>query len=228
METENNANSSGRSKIVLVFAMFCAAIMIFMLQAVTYTDEPKEYLANNYYDSSHGVDVNQRALYSAYHSASAYEANACNTQMTMASNPTYAGNYIWIVDGGSITRGQYSPVDGYDYYELYEDGELIIAPGQLTFINANTVEYEQGVISIRAYLGADRIIQWDRVESWWCHMGKDDTRVHTMRIGAGGSYPTCIEMTVIGEAREDTIVTFYKLNSNGDYDVVTIDEFFYE
>ena len=217
--------SNSKMKLVLVFIACCLLCLLYYTKHVN--NEPKTYAQGNFYESNNSLDVNSQALYEQMVGNSVLEENACSKTMTSASNPLRCNKFTWIVDGQTKTREELVKADDQDYYLLYEDGDYIVAPVQLTFINSNIKTYIDGEISIRAYAGTKYIIHWDDVDAWWCHMDKTKNQ-HTTKIGAGGKFPVCVEGMIIGKAKSTTRVTIYKVNDAGVAEVCDLAEFFYE
>lgn len=218
MLLDNKLNS--RSKL-----MIGAAVVSFMFLAIlaimNYTPvNDKVFGTDNFYIGNYGSKVDPKEQYDLMYKNVIASAVGCFTTMTPASSPMIAGNNVWLVDGATIEsledlKGM--SVDGdlsvIKPYKL--DGQKIISPVELTFINSNVVQHNKDSISITAYAGTSHIIEFNNIKSWWCHAGKQDPTKHTEVVGAGGINPKCVAGYVIGEATEETTVNFYEVDGDG-------------
>lgn len=216
MEQNNN---KGRPKIIL--AIIVIGILVGL---VIYNYRPpmeKQFGVTNFYEPVEGDHLDPKRMYRDMNPGADWSEYYCNTTMSFATNPGMAGNYFWIKEGEFIKSEadlQQYYVDGEDsQLKPYSDGDMIIAPNTLTFLNKNvrTAGDLEEDISIMASIGASYVIIWSNVECWWCHIGKSNSHKHTAVVGAGGINEVCTEGYIIGQAKSDTIVSLYKRGADG-------------
>lgn len=211
-------DSQGRPKIVLA-----VVVIGILIGLVIYNYRPpmdKQFGVKNFYEPTEGSHLDPKRMYNALNPNADWSEYYCNTTMSYAKSPGRIGNYFWIKNGENIDSvdmlGNYL-LDG-DASKLipYQDGDFIVAPSTLTFLNKNVKNAGDlsEEVNIMAGIGTEYIIIWSNVDCWWCHIGKDNKERHTVVVGAGGLNEVCTEGYVIGQAKSDTIVSLYKRNGN--------------
>lgn len=206
-------------------ALIGAAVVAFFVlgcfAAAEYAPEGSKIFGfENYYEGVVGEGADPKEVYSAIYKNTAVMSSKCKTVMMEAEHPTRVGVYTWIADGitvSGIEDLEALAIDPEDLSALkpFTGAQNIVAPAELKFVNANTVQYAADTISIHANIGTEYRIVFDNVASWWCHMGKADPTKHTDVIGSGGIFSRCAAGYVIGQANSDTVVSLYKVEDGG-------------
>ncbi len=220
MENKNEKSYlNTRGKLALTGAIISFLVLIILgAFNYNYTKTDKQFGLKSFYTGTYGKDIDPKAQYNTIYKNTIATVNGCFTKMKQASNPMRTGEYVWIVDGQVIEDKSYFEqvaVDG-NLTEIkpYMEGQKIISPSDLIFLNANTIQDKLDSINIRVQIGSRYIIEFENVKSWWCHIGKENPNKHTQVVGAGGIYVKCTAGYIIGEAKEDTIVKLYFLDEN--------------
>lgn len=213
---DENDESSKRSTLLVSLAIVSFIALVLFGASQYYPQDSKVYGVSNYYKPVKSTsNVDQHELYNQIHKNVISSAMACQRTIQSCTSTNMINGYCWIGDKSVLPENKDALnnmlVSG--ALKPYSEGENIISPGQLTFRNANTTEYDDGKIRIEAYIGQDYVIRWEDVESWWCHIGKEDPTKHTEQVGLGGLYPTCAGGYIIGRAKAETIVHLYKVES---------------
>lgn len=191
-------------------------IVLIIFSAFEYSlGNNKVFGLENYYSGRIGSEANPKEIYNTIYKNTIMTSSSCITKMTKATRPMSVSGFTWIVDGQSIYSKE-------DLEAITVNGNLtclqpykgntskkIVAPADLTFINANTMQYSEDKITIRAYLGEDYIIEFEDIAAWWCHIGKENPTQHTEVIGCGGLQARCTSEYIIGEAKDNTTVYLY-------------------
>lgn len=208
----------------LLISLAAASFIVLLLFAVLgySVKNDKVFGLENYYSGIIGSEMNPREVYNTIYKNTIMTSSSCMTKMTRATHPMSVGGFTWIVDGQSIYSKE-------DLEAISVNGDLtciqpykgsnskkIVAPADLTFINANTVQYTDNIITIQAYLGQEYIIEFENIKSWWCHIGKENPTQHTEVIGYGGLQTKCTSEYIIGEAKDDTIIRLYYIKQEDD------------
>lgn len=180
----------------------------------------KVFGVNNFYQGSKGSPIDPKAQYNEMYNNIQFNANKCSTQMKLSSNAKPVGSYYWFVEGQSVKdeselRAIAEDDEMTKLKPFSSDGQLIVAPGDIEFVNANTEQNSKDSIDISFNIGTKHVMEFRNVKSWWCHIGKEDPTMHTDRVGAGGIGASCAGGYIIGEAKADTTVYLYELDSNG-------------
>lgn len=205
-------------------------LVVVILTLIVFYDGAKaggnEFGLDNFYVGNFGEEVDPRGVYNSIYKSGMLASKQCREEMMAAEgyvlengetvHPEMSGRCIWIapthvdslddVFNNCISESCIRP---------YRNGDVIISPGYLTFINSNVRQEDTDSICIEVKYGTDYVIRWDNVTAWWCHIGKDDAQKHTKVIGAAGMYSKCIGGYVIGEANEGTLVTLYRIAEDG-------------
>lgn len=216
---ENQPYLNSRGGFILAGAIISFLFLIILASfSYSYTAVEKQFGIKSFYTGAYGKDIDPKAQYNTIYKNTIVSANGCLNKMKQASNPMRIGSYVWIVDGQAIEDTSYfeSVAVNSNLAEIkpYKDGQKIISPSDLIFLNANTIQDKLDSINIRAQIGSSYIIEFENVKSWWCHIGKDNPTKHTQVIGTGGIYSRCTAGYIIGEATNDTIVKLYSLDTN--------------
>lgn len=217
---DENEEKSKRSTLLVSLAIVSFIALVLFGASQYYPQDSKVYGVNNYYKPTKSTsNVDQRELYNQIHKNVVASAMMCNKTIQSCTSTNMINGYYWIVDGSlppsNVSELTSMLVDSQsNVLRPYSEGDSIVAPGQLTFRNANTTEYDDGKIRIEVYIGQDYVIRWDDVAAWWCHIGKEDPTKHTEQIGLGGLYSTCAGGYVIGKAKETTEVHLFKVQRN--------------
>jgi hypothetical protein len=138
---------------------------------------------------------------------------------------------MWIQEGIEILDA--GTIDGFaadgdpSVIAPYMDGEKIISPAKLTFVNSNINQENTETVYIAATINNRYLIRWDNVKSWWCHIGKSNPKKHSDVVGNKGIYSVCNAGYIIGEATSDTTVSLYSIDSNGNTTPISVSELFY-
>lgn len=185
------------------------------------------FTTDAFYQGISGSEINYKDLYNSLYVGLAPGSGECSTEMKSAEDyglsPYMAGRFTWLVAkpvSTSADMGTGTTI------MPYEDGDYIIAPGNLKFVNSNIVQDSADFIHIEAILNDTYVIRWDNVTSWWCHLGKEHKSKHSKVVGNGGIYSSCSQGFVIGEANAMTRVTFYKIGLDGEQTLIDVSEVF--
>lgn len=229
--TNESKELSVRNKPIFVIAILSVTVLLILI-AITYKPPKyKEYSGDAFYVGQSGENVNPRELYERMSISSLIGTAGCRTEMTKADKATVCGRYTWIKNNEEIKSA--SDLNVYIYngdssmLRPYSNGDMIVAPAKLNFVNSNVNQESEDSIYIAATIYNKYLIRWDNVKTWWCHIGKDDPNKHSEIIGAKGSYALCTQGYIIGEATSDTIVSLYKFDDNGNPVPVAFSELFF-
>ena len=184
-------------------------------------DDTKTFSPESFYAGETHDEIDPREQYGIFSSGKLSSAQ-CNSTMVKGSNIHKCNsNVVWLVDDSTIT----TDADVADkivnsctdpasfFYSPYKDGDMILAPATLVFMNSNVEQTSINEIDIIASMGTDYQITFYNVKCWWCHIGKDDVKTHSTVYGNKGSYSTCSAGNVIGQATANTSVQIKKLNT---------------
>ena len=187
---------------------------------------------DNFYQGSKGSPVDPKAQYNAMYNNIMFNADACSLVIQMSDNAKKAASYYWIVEGQTVNTLSELQAIAEDKDTLTKikpfsnDGQKIIAPGDIEFENANVRQESSDRIDIEIKIGSKYVMEFRDVKSWWCHIGKKDQTKHSDRVGLGGVVPVCAGGYIIGEAKADTTVYLYKIDSNGDFQPASFADLF--
>ena len=163
-----------------------------------------------------------KALYNSVFASKVLNGTACNTITKAYNEATQVNGRIWLTSRDLGIKSaddfvNYETSGGSLSISPYKDGDYIISPATLNFLNSNTMlNPSNGQRYIEAQIGTSYVIRWDDIECWWCHIGKDDNDSHTVRVGYGGKPSKVVAGIIIGAAKSTTKVSVYKLNDNGE------------
>lgn len=214
---------------VILIVAYCCYRYYLSMDAPTNT-----FSVESFYEGKEGTGIDPKTLYSMIYKNTVLDADKCKDTMIAATKPMRtSGGMMWIVDGvelenvsaiSSVSTGE----AGNAIIKPYSSASNrdIVAPADLTFVNANTEQYSADYISIEAYIGTQYVIRFDDVESWWCHIGMKDPSKHTHIYGNGGAYSRCGAGYVIGRAKPETVVTLYKVDDKGQRSYMNFEELF--
>jgi len=182
------------------------------------------FSVENFYAGNKREESDPKKLYEDSKMGVDFSKVTCKTKMDKAkgSELAQAGNCIWLapIDTGKVKSiSSYTDIaactDGSDSrLRPYNEGDHIISPGKLDFINSNRKRDENGNDYIAAYIGSKYVIRWDNIDCWWCHEGRTSEK-HDNIVGGRGDYSSCLGGYIIGVATEDTIVTLYEVTDSG-------------
>lgn len=210
---------NNKSKSIVALAT-CSFLFLGLLVLVTYVPNvQKNFGVENFYSGSFGEDTDPKVMYSATYRNVIAEDKMCLVSMTKSEKVTMAGRYIWIAESKTVDTKKKIKALATDesmtvLKPFTKNGQNIVAPAQLTFINSNVLQYSDNSISIVAYIGTDYVIEFENVKTWWCHIGKSDPVHHTEVVGISGMSPKCSEGYIIGQAKKETLVKLYKVGSD--------------
>lgn len=207
-------------KIVLFVTIFIS-LGIFVIY--NQPDSNSEVFSTDaFYTGTKSSDIDYKAIYDSLYVGLAPGSGQCRNEMIPVTEyvlddgtkaeTCMAGRFQWIVNK---TISNSSEIGSGAQIMPYGDGDLIVSPGNLQFINSNIIQDNESTIYMEAILANKYVIRWDNIKSWWCHIGKDNTNKHSIVVGKGGIYSSCSAGYVIGQANADTVVSFYKLDADG-------------
>ena len=209
-------NGGFRSRPIIILAILSAIVMVVMIVKDYSPPSSSVFSVHGYYKTPYVSEKSAKELYNEMNPPLGYGDAACQTVMTKGEDLSSLGRYTWIVDGqeidslGSVKRGANS-----DVLVPYEDGDYIISPADTnTFINSNLGPFYCDGISIAIKTGK-YIVRWDDVESWWCHINRENPTKHTERIGSSGICSQCYKGYIIGQAKSTTTVSFFEISEDG-------------
>lgn len=215
---------TNKSRIMLIVA---GCLLLFLISVSSYSNaRDVPFATDAFYQGTQLGNIDYKSLYDSWYVGLAPGSGSCKTEMEKAVSdmPMENGNVIelcmtpnaqWIAPHVVSSNGEI----GADQHTImpYEDEDVIISPGTLVFLNQNISLNENSEPYIEAILNNSYKIRWDNISCWWCHVGKENKTKHTRCIGKGGSYSQCTQGYIIGEAKADTAVSFFKLDANGDW-----------
>lgn len=212
----------------VVIALAVISFLILAIVALWNYREPSynTFGIDNFYQPDVEKVLDPKRTHDKYNRANIFDQKSCLSEMTSQANPitVYGTIKYWI----SSDRTRYSDLEitnnfplqvcvneeiNDKWYQIYSDGDMIVAPATVTFINSNNVTDENGLPYIDIYVG-DYRIKFSKVKSWWCHIGKDSSR-HTKLYGKGGAYSSANPGYILGEATASTEVRIYKKSADG-------------
>lgn len=218
-----------RLKIVLVMLMCLGSLAVLL---VGYT-EPNDsvFAVDAFYEGTKAGSIDYKAMYDSWYVGLAPGSGACKAEMEVAVSGAdmengskielcMAPSAVWIAP--HIISSNDEMGANQSVITPYEEGDVIISPGHLKFLNQNLTLNENSEPYIEAVLNDTYKIRWDNISCWWCHVGKDNKNRHTKRIGKGGAYSECMQGYIIGEAKAETSVSFYRVDVNGDWVDTTV------
>lgn len=222
----------GNWRIILFVGVF---IGLFLLTALNWS-KPNNipFTTEGFYTGNSGDYIDYKELYESLYVGLAPGSGECRTEMSYAVTgeqmengniieTCMAGKYQWIAPtsiSSSSEMGTGSTI------APYNEGDVIIAPGNLTFINSNVLQETADTVYIKAILAGKYIIRWDNVDCWWCHIGKENRNKHSKVVGKNGIYATCTGGYIIGQAKAGTTVSFYTIDSEGNEVPIDVQEVF--
>ena len=207
----------------LILSVVCF-LGLFMLSIYNYEgDRPiaKDFV-NNYYEGYEVEAMDNRSLYGALKAYNSTETSSCIVNpKTLAEDKKvmpYKQALPWIQssDAISVEKAE-SFAERSEGVKPFKDGDYIIAPGDLTFINSNTSSNKHNKC-IQAQIGNNYRVEFSYVKEWWCHMeSKEESYRHTDVVGRGSNNNTerVIVGTIIGKATAGTTATIYKKSGTG-------------
>lgn len=206
---------------VLVFGLLIFLVLFDYNAPTTHVFNP-----NGFYVGNDTGEVDPRVIYTQIHQGLAPGSGSCWSNMRKADEPRndseqnvrlqMAGNYVWIAP---TNVSGYSDIETFESDEggtlkPYNDGDIIISPSNLKFVNSNKRQNSADTVYIEAVVGG-YLIRWENVACWWCHEGRENPTKHTDTYGKGGSFATCIAGYVVGIATADTTVKLFEINDDG-------------
>ncbi len=227
---EKSSNRKETNTIVILLSVLVLVILAVLGAVNSNLIVDKLFDTTGFYGGSSFIKTDPKKLYDSMYSNNVLLANKCRQNMIEAQVSTgYINGRTWIVDGqeapsDSDLQSKYPDlkVEG-----LYQNGQYIVAPGFCTFLNKNTsVKATSGETYIEVLCGTDYRIEWSNIKCWWCHIGRSNSNKHTDTYGEGTLYSTCQERWVLGEATQDTYVTFWQKDDNDNWHQITIAEFY--
>lgn len=200
-------------------AVGAASLVFFILVIIVLMDYTPptfhEFSGDNFYESHAGDPVDPREMYEKMAVGLMPGSGNCRTEMRKADQAQLrqAGNVIWFAPSEVESYSDISKYQVGDDSTLqpYADGDVIISPGHLKFVNSNIHQESAEYITIEATIG-DILIRWEDVECWWCHEGKVNPNKHSTVVGAGGLASQCTGGYVIGIAKSSTLVKCYRVD----------------
>lgn len=187
-----------RSPVLIIVAILVLIVLAGI--SIMNGSEPtgKFYSSNGFYKREIKQLQDPKAAYSSMQKLQS-QLYACRVSMSKANTETgQKSNRYWIVNGKRFPDdlSQFS----------YHEGDLIVAPGEGTFVNRNTDEEDDGSISIKIKVGSDWEITFTNVSAWWCHYGKTETEQHTVTYGYNAKFSSFSNGHILGEATSKTEV----------------------
>lgn len=224
---DNNISSN---KIVFTVAILGFAALV-VLTYITYKpSEYKEFSPTSFYVGNAADSVDPKKLRDKMSIGTKLGDAECRSEMRKPTYGIMCNRYSWLRSVSEEGLKTEEPDRGFLAVHMmkpYTDGDEIVAPTNLRFINTNNSLSVQGQIYIEAYTVGNYIIRWDNIKCWWCHEGKSEPMKHSVKMGIGGKFSTCYGNWVIGIAKEDTIVTIYKEDENGLRSEATFEDLYY-
>lgn len=198
-------------------------MFLLIVAMLNYNEQPdKSFSLENFYQGNVGERDDPKKIYDSMNSGKVDTIASCNrtpTSMKVDELMELPNSRYWIKSGvESFTE---LPEDIYvtsedgekkKYIKPFSDGDKIIAPERVTFLNSNkTSGYSETYMM--EFQGSDNfIVVLEDIKSWWCHIGKEEQRVHTETIGYGGAVGAIMSSGyILGEAKANTIVHVYKV-----------------
>ena len=218
-------------RVALFVLMF---VGMFLLVAFNYSNpNDKAFSSEAFYQGKQGDLIDYKDLYNDLYVGLAPGSGECANEMTAAKGYTLAngevvqdcmaGRFQWITPR-SIKSS--SEIGSDSIISPYQDGDVIISPGNLKFINSNVLQDSKDTIYIEAVLANKYVVRWDNVTSWWCHIGKENKNKHSRVVGKNGIYSSCSAGYIIGEANANTTVSFFILDEDGNQTPIGASEVF--
>lgn len=216
-------NNPFKSSIVVTCASLVFIVLVVLVMYNYEAPSDSQFSPENFYAGNNGAEVDPKENYEQMVVGLVSGSLSCRSEMSKATDEelVQAGNYTWLAPNkNSINPDGISSYDdirklslGADESVLmpYAEGDHIIAPGKMTFINSNVVQESADYTYIMAYIGTKYVLRWDDVDCWWCHEGKDNKNKHTRVVGARGIYASCIGGYIVGVAKDSTTVTLYEV-----------------
>lgn len=194
-----------------VIAVFSIAALIIIIATEYTADIDKSFSVEAYYRGNISSDtIDPKTLYEQYTAAALDNETLCNTQTWTGKARRTSSDAIWVAETSEDITDDYIKEclqDG--YLAPFKEGDLILAPGAFTFTNTNT-DSSGATIDIKGTCGKYTFV-FENVSCWWCHIGKEWTGKHSIRIGCGtGLFEKVSAGTVIGEAKASTKLYIYK------------------
>ena len=208
--------------------------------------EDKVFDADGFYQTGQVQSADPKKLYDSIYSNIALLTNTCRTDMSIEEQTVSVGNrgLVWIVGNSDEILNYQSKSENENansrlaYLEslgngsisgLYKNEQNILAPGAVKFRNRNVDLTTGGLAYIEVEVKDIGVIRWSPVKCWWCHIGRSDNNKHTTVYGAGSDkWTECNAGSIIGQAMEDTSVTFLKYNEEMDLVDCSAYEFYYD
>ena len=207
----------GNDRVYLIAAFICF-ILLAILAAFNYEGQkdPTDTFVNSYYEGYKIDSMDSKSLYSALNAYNNMGETACIVNpRTVDSDKiiTVCDQTLpWIQMSGDTTKAkaeEFAKIEGGCL--PFSDGDYIIAPGDLTFINSN-VSSNINNKSIQAYIGTKYKIEFSHIAEWWCHMdAKVEDYRHSDVVGHGSNNNTdrVIVGTIIGKATSSTVASIW-------------------
>ena len=219
-----------RSRVTLVITVFCFA---FLGLISLWTMEEKQYKtfnANTYYVGVMGKTVDPKAQYNLMYNNLYTSEVQCTTELSVTTTAS-KGNKYWLTELFEFpTQSELQGMnvvqdDTYFEYRLFSEDSKIISPAQCTFLNSN-VDLVNGAPGIVMLSGGMYKIEILNIKSWFCHMNKENKDKHSMIIGKNGEVPSVSAGNIIGVAKGDTTVRFYKRQEDNTFKNISIEEYY--
>lgn len=223
-----------KRKILLGIAFVVFLGLYLMVQLNWSNANDTTFATDAFYTGNQGDPIDYKELYDALYVGLAPGSGECRTEMMHADNGAemengntietcMAGRYQWITPKAVSSSAD---IGTGTVIAPYNDGDVIISPGNLKFINSNIVQESVDSIYIEAILGNKYVIRWDDVECWWCHIGKENKSKHSKVVGNNGIYATCTSGYIIGQAKASTTVSFFTIDTDGNMTPIDVQEVF--
>lgn len=173
--------------------------------------------AGNYYIGEYIRQSDSKSIYAALEGYGTVGSTSCIV-MPKTLDPTLTISPLnqslpWIASSEATTQEEANDLaDKTGYIQPYDDGDYIIAPGELTFTNSN-VSSNATDICIYATIGNNYRISFTHIKEWWCHMDcTEEDYDHSTIVGAGSTNgtDTVLAGTIIGKATSATQVLIEK------------------
>lgn len=220
--------NSAKVRFVLAIISFSLLGVVLILDYAPPSE--KVFGIESYYQGDFGEIEDPKIAYGKFNRNVMTDEIKCNTTPSISEKrvitPT---NACWFIQGtatGNISAEEIEQLLAEKDGAIFKEGDIILAPTNIEFINSNQYQESYDLISIKGRLGTEYIIEFTDVGAWWCHIDKAEPTKHTELIGFGGKSPSMSIGSVIGQARKSTKVKLYKIQEDGSEQEASLSEYF--